>query len=347
MNLRILFLTVLLTSVMTTSAYAEKLNIHVMGWGKVFNEYKNAEGNAALDTLMLDEHSGVGIVASYDKFSATFIIGPTQKYIKKLFASYQYSDDIKISVGQQYVLTWFDAHQSTSNSVGEVAELNRPMLSVKYNDIMFQLITTSNFGDNAVISFDSNHAYAKSNNTALTLNIPRLEVAYLLNNDMMNGKVFASYGAYLFDYTANSKKERQLVNAYSAGFYGNSSLGDIKLEAGGWVGVNQYLMGQLYSPASAPTLTLQNNELDVKDALSYGGVFSVGYAVTDSITPRVGVGFSESTTDGKGATSSFSTYVQTHIKLNKYFAVVPEVSYSDGNTSQETVIASFLIDFGF
>lgn len=239
------------------------------------------------------------------------------------------------------------------NGYGTLADNRRLQLQYNYNGfqlaiIMPNYLTDSEIGLGATDSGMDAARYELNGTTASMFNsIPRIELAYTLNMENESEfKVFAGYGAYVYELNAKGAQDPEaqaldgkkgVNHTFHVGIGGTQNFGNSFLNYTAFFGQNLHLIDAHEVGSESIFMNKdfgKNKCYNLSDigyqAYTAGGAIGFGHTFAEKYTLQAGVGYVATFGPGyKTQDDRLGAYINTVIKVNDWYSIIPEVAYLD------------------
>ncbi len=336
-----------------------KANIYGLLLGDAFYTYSSDTFQSVapeFGSMAFVGTSNIGVRMSYQNVSGTFEAGLFDP-VRKFYLTYNIGgkDDHYVLVGRDNNLAFYYLGQMSNDTQGLIdygtMSIRRKM-QLRYGINGFELaiiIPYINFGvadDNA---YTGSLAYGNAatggvidTRDYMINSLPRVEAAYTFKGNNHNMKVYASYGAYVYqNETASAAIDSfdKVAHNFSVGFGGQIDIGKSFIQLTGYFGQNLYLsssIGGYFADSSfLNPVSLAYNAangrytIDIKNIYSAGGGVGYGYKGLDGkLVTQVGVGYSANFADHFATTDqNVGAYLNLQYYFNDWFSILPELVF--------------------
>lgn len=295
----------------------------------------------------------LGFEMAYKNVSSTFEVNLNDP-VQRFFITYKInnSDENYIVIGRDSTTAYYSFGQVSNdlgalNDYGSLTDNYRLQARYGYKGFEIAVILPSAGGGwNSENIDDAGYREYSDNVTVMEtvkpfMVLPRIEAAYSYVSDMLELKLFGSYGAYLYQDT--STKKELLVNSFSAGVGGQVNFGNSFLQFTGWYGLNMALTDAVTNYSNVLSIDSTNGDLSMNEVFSAGGAIGMGHIFYDKYTLQLGAGYTANFGPGYiTADDSLGVYLNCIIQITDWFSVTPEVAFmnnlNDGSGQQEGYI---------
>lgn len=334
-----------------------------------YYQWTSASGGSKAQNSMLypiiGPSSTIGMAFSYkDKFEAKLEIAANfESLYDALFfmnARYNFDNGGYISLGKDGDLLGYllDQVSDDENGLANWGALDDgELIMLKYGIEGFEVALVDTYFDPGREHIEA--VASSPGNTGKLQYLPRLETAYTFSNDIAEFRLAAGYAYYLARSDQGGNEDYGIHSTtVNAGTTINIGEAVVKLTA--FYGFNTAMTGNISDDLLPDVSRTADGSIEVQNVQTFGVAAGFGYAVSDMVTPQIGVGYTGSFGsqfkhyNGKcGMYQNVGVYANMAIKISEWFTLYPEFVYlnnldnGSGNAGETNILAGVHTLFSF
>ena len=285
-----------------------------------------------------------GAEFNYEKLSGVLELQPVDSsdIFKRYFATYNFLDDLSLTVGKDWTLAgfseFFSQYSDDYNALwryGTLIEQRLPQIRLTWKNLSFAII----WADDPEFNIDG---YSESI-FQLTNYIPRFELGYRYESDNFIYKIYAGYAGYNMK-IKQSVSWNQYESAYLQSFYVGAGamydFGRVYMSMNVFMGTNLAIWGGM-ADKNWDTGAYLPKYIKSSSSFTYVGTLgvaaSMGIRIIDMLELTFGGGYTTSSHESitlNDGPIQFSAYINLPIAINDNFYIIPEIAYYEQTADQ-------------
>lgn len=339
--LRIYTILIVLSLVIKSTADASETNIYGSVRFATFfiseNDMKDTRDKEyTMWELMNDSRVGGKIENNTIKAGFEFGNGHDRVELRKLFATYSFSENLKIKIGKDYTpLNYFPSNQvapiyenegdSGLKPYGGIYEGYENMIELSTDRLKIALIEPATEDDDAKLKLGLDADIEKT--------APKIEVSYNIGSENCYADFYTGFQTYKL--IQNATEVEYDVNSWVLGINVGAHFGPFYALGNAYSGQNINPYGLWADGDDSPRIIGD----EIYDCTTDGYIVVLGFEATESTIFETGIGYIVHNLDGAVTKDeTFSAYINLQYHVNDMFYVVPEigiVNYMEDNAGTE------------